>query len=44
MSLVVYGAIGVVVYLWMKAYRSKDPEKRKLLTLTPDDIHADAGN
>ena len=44
MSLIVYGAIGVVVYLWMKAYRSKDPENRKLLTLTPADIRAEESN
>lgn len=36
-SLAIYFAIGIVVYLLMESYRKKDPEKNKLITLTPAD-------
>lgn len=36
-SLLIYSAIGVILYFLMESYRKKDPEKLKLITLTPDD-------
>lgn len=37
-SLAIYSAIGLVLYLMMESYRKKDPVKHKLITLTPADI------
>lgn len=37
-SLLIYSAIGFVLYLLMESNRKKDPENNKLITLTPKDI------
>ena len=37
-SLAIYCAIGLGLYLTMESYRRKDPENLKLITLTPEDI------
>lgn len=37
-SLMVYCAIGLIMYFVMGRYRKKDPEAHQLITLTPDDI------
>lgn len=37
-SLAIYSAIGLVLYLIMESTRKKNPEKDKLITLTPEDI------
>lgn len=37
-SLIVYGAAGLIVWLWMKNYIKKDPANREMKLLTPEDI------
>jgi len=37
-SLAIYSAIGIVLYFIMEQLRKQDPEKHKLITLTPDDV------
>lgn len=37
-SLIVYGVVGLIVWLLMKSYIKKDPANREMKLLTPTDI------
>lgn len=40
-SLIIYCALGVVMYVVMAQYRKKDPKEHALITLTPEDVDKD---